>query len=73
MARGVKSVVSKLPQTLAVEFRRKIRSTLEKSMSSTPNMTTRQLKAVKSLRLNKNIRIHQADKGNCTVVFDESK
>jgi hypothetical protein len=25
------------------------------------------------LRLNKEIRILQADKGNCTVVFDESK
>jgi hypothetical protein len=36
-------------------------------------MTTKELKAVKSLRLKKDIRIHQADTGNCTVVFDESK
>jgi hypothetical protein len=35
-------------------------------------MTMKELKAVKSLRLNKDIRILQADKGNCTVVFDES-
>jgi hypothetical protein len=41
--------------------------------SSRPNMTTKELKAVRSLRLNKVIRILQADKGNCTVVFDESK
>jgi hypothetical protein len=33
----------------------------------------KELKAVKSLRLNKETRILQADKGNCTVVFDESK
>jgi hypothetical protein len=36
-------------------------------------MSTKELKAIKSLRLNKNIRILQADKGNCTVVFDEPK
>jgi hypothetical protein len=36
-------------------------------------MTTKELKALKSLRLNKEIRILQADKGNCTVVFDEHK
>jgi hypothetical protein len=31
------------------------------------------MKAVRSLRINKDIRIFQADCGNCTVVFDESK
>jgi hypothetical protein len=36
-------------------------------------MITTELKAVKSLRLNKDIRILQADKGNCTVAFDKSK
>jgi hypothetical protein len=36
-------------------------------------MTTEELKAVKSLRFNKDTRIHQAYKGSCTVVFDESK
>ncbi|PNF42699.1 hypothetical protein B7P43_G14177 [Cryptotermes secundus] len=46
---------------------------LEKSKSSRPNITMKELKAVKSLRLNKEIRILQADKGNCTVVLDESK
>jgi hypothetical protein len=73
MACAVGSVVSKLPQTLGMEFRWKIRSMLEKSMSSRLNMTTKELKAVNSLRLNKDTRILQADKVNCTVVFDESK
>jgi hypothetical protein len=41
--------------------------------SSRPNLTAEELKALKFLRLNKDIRILQADKGNCTVVFDESK
>jgi hypothetical protein len=31
------------------------------------------MQAVRSLRLNTDIRIIQADKGNCTVVLDESK
>jgi hypothetical protein len=56
-----------------MEIRWKIRFMLEKSKSSRPNMTTKELKAVKSLRLNKEIWILQADKGNCTVMFDESK
>jgi hypothetical protein len=36
-------------------------------------MTTEELKAVKSLRLSKDNRTIQADKSNCTVVFDEFK
>jgi hypothetical protein len=36
-------------------------------------MTTKELKDVKSLRLNKDIRIPKADKSNCTAVFDEFK
>jgi hypothetical protein len=36
-------------------------------------MTTKELRAVISLRLNKNIRILQADKGNCKVVMYESE
>jgi AraC-like DNA-binding protein len=38
-----------------------------------PNMTKKELKTVKSLRLNKDVRILQADKDNCTVVIDECK
>jgi hypothetical protein len=73
MACAVEPVVSKFPQTQGMEFRWKIRSMLKKCKSSRPNMTTKELRAVKSLRLNKNIRILQADKGNCTVVMDESE
>jgi hypothetical protein len=36
-------------------------------------MNKKELKALKSLRLNKEIRIFQADEGNCTVVLDESQ
>jgi hypothetical protein len=69
----VESVVSKLPQTLGMELRGKIRCMLKKPKSSMPNMTTKELKAVKSLTLNKDIKILQVDKGNCTVVLVESK
>jgi hypothetical protein len=46
---------------------------VRKTKSSMPNVTKKELKAVKSLRLNKAIRILQAHRGNCTVVLDESK
>jgi hypothetical protein len=36
-------------------------------------MIKKALKAMKSLRLNGDIRILEADKSNCTVVLDESK
>jgi hypothetical protein len=53
VACAVESVVSKHPQTLDMEFRWKTRFMLDKSKSS---------------RLNKDIRILQVDKGNCTMV-----
>jgi hypothetical protein len=65
MACAVESVVSKLPQTLGMEDGWKIRSMSEKSMSSMPDMKKKkELKAMNSLRLNKDISILQADKGN---------
>jgi hypothetical protein len=70
---AVECAVSKLPHPLGMEFRWKIRSMLEQSKSSRLNTTMKELKTVKSLRLNKDITILQADKDNCTVVFDESK
>jgi hypothetical protein len=36
-------------------------------------MSKKEIKAIRSLRLNQDIRILPADKGNCTVVLDESK
>jgi hypothetical protein len=36
-------------------------------------MTMKRLKAVRSLRLDKDIRILQVDKDNCTVVLEEFK
>jgi hypothetical protein len=56
-----------------MEFMWKIRSMLEKSKYSGPNMTMKELKAVKSLRLNKGFRILNSEKGICTVEFDEFK
>jgi hypothetical protein len=73
MACAVESVVSKLPQPLGMEFRWKVRSMLQKSKSPTLNINKKELKAVKSLRTNKDIRILPADKGNCTVLLDESQ
>ena len=56
-----------------MKVRCRIRSRLDKSKSSIPNSTKKELKAVKFSRLNKDIRLLQADKGNCTVVLDESE
>jgi hypothetical protein len=44
VAFAVESVVLKLPRTLGMEFRWKIRSMLEKSKSSRPNMSKKGLK-----------------------------
>jgi hypothetical protein len=65
IACGVESVVPKLTHVLGMEFRWKIRSMLENSKPSVPNMAKNELRATKSLKLNKDIRILQADKGNC--------
>jgi hypothetical protein len=58
---------------LVMEFRWNTKSMLEKSKSYMPDMTKMELKAMKYLRLSEDIRILQADKGNCMVVLDESK
>jgi hypothetical protein len=44
---------------------------LQTSKSPTSNISKKELKAVKSLRINKFIRILPADKDNCIVVLDE--
>jgi hypothetical protein len=62
---AVESVVPKLPPS-----KLKIRSSLDKLKSSTSNMARRELKSIESLKENKDIRILQADKGNCIVVLD---
>jgi hypothetical protein len=71
VACAVESVVPKLPHILGMEFRWKIRSMFQKPRSPPPNLNKKELSAVKSLRRNRNIKILQADKGNCTVVLDE--
>jgi hypothetical protein len=58
MAHAVELVVLELPQILVMEFRWKTPSVLEKAKSSSmPNITKMDLRAVKSLRLNKDTRI----------------
>jgi hypothetical protein len=57
MVCAVESAFSDLPQTLGMEFRWRIRSMLEKFKSSKPNVTKKELRALKSLRLNKDIRL----------------
>jgi hypothetical protein len=74
MACAMEFVVSKLPQTQAMEFRWKIRSILEKSKYSSLTLVKRSwLKVVKYLRLTKDTRFLQADKGKWNVVFVESE
>jgi hypothetical protein len=73
MACDAESVVPNLPGTLGMEYRWKIGTMLEKSKPASLNMTKQEFKALKSLKLNKDNRILQADKGNCTVVLDVSE
>jgi hypothetical protein len=73
MACSVESVVSKHAQTPGCGIQVENQVHLRSLKSSKPNITTKELKPIQSLGLNKDIRILQADKGKCTVVFDESK
>jgi hypothetical protein len=57
MACAVESVIPKLPPILGMEFRWKVRSRLQKCKSPTSNISKKELKAVKSLRHNKVVRI----------------
>jgi hypothetical protein len=61
MARAAESA-----RSLGMEFCWRIRRMLEKSKPLTSNMTWREAMALKSLKNKKQIRILQADKGNCT-------
>jgi len=60
----VESVVPKLSPSKLI-----ISSSLDKLKSSS-NLAGRELKSIESLKENKDIRILQADKGNCIVVLD---
>jgi hypothetical protein len=54
--------VSKLAETLDMKFRWKIKFMVEKPKPLMPNMPRYELKAVRSLRLNKDIRIFRQTK-----------
>jgi hypothetical protein len=64
-------MVPKVPPILGIELRWNVKYSLQKSKSSSSNISKKELKTVKSLRLNKVIRIVPADKDNCSVVLDE--
>jgi hypothetical protein len=68
---AVESVIPKLPPISGMEFRWKVRSMWQKSKSPNCNISKKELKAVKSLGFNKDIRILSADKGKCSIVLDE--
>jgi hypothetical protein len=55
-----------------MEFGWGIRCMLEKSKPLAPNITGKECMALKSLKDNKEIRILESDKGNWTVVLNES-
>jgi hypothetical protein len=61
MACVVKYTVPKLPQGPVMELKWKIRSVLKKSKSSVRNVARSELKTIKSLKLNKNIKLLKAD------------
>jgi hypothetical protein len=65
---AVESVIPKLPPILGMEFRWTVMSMLQKSKSPTSNIHKMELKAMKTLVLNKVIRILPGNKG--TAVLD---
>jgi hypothetical protein len=71
MTCAIESIKTKLHPVVGKEFSLKIGSILQKS-KPTSNITREEYRAVKSLELNKNIRILPTDKGNCSLVLDET-
>jgi hypothetical protein len=72
MAFVAEYVGSKLPLMALMEFSWKIRSALEKAKRVTSSMSRMESTDLKSLKLNKEIRIMQADTENCVVVLNDS-
>jgi hypothetical protein len=68
---ATESVVSKLPSEINMKFKWRIRSATEVKTFA-PNITEAEVTAFRLLKLNKDIRILQANKENCTEVMDES-
>jgi hypothetical protein len=69
---AAESVAYKLPPVVGMEFKWKIRSTLEKPKPLISNISRTESNALKSLKRNRDIRILPADKENCTVVMNET-
>jgi hypothetical protein len=72
MACAAESVESKLLPVVGMEFKWKIRSMLEKPKPLISNITRAESNALESIKSNTDMRILPADKGNCTVVMNES-
>jgi hypothetical protein len=72
MVCAAESASSRHPPAWGKEFFWRIRCMLEKSKPLTFNTTRKESVALKSLKGNKEIRIVQAERENCTVGLDES-
>jgi hypothetical protein len=72
MACVAESVSFKLPSLVGMEFSWKIRFMLEKSKLLSSNITRIESRALKSLKRNREIKVLPADKGNFTVVLNDS-
>jgi hypothetical protein len=65
-------VTSKFPPVVGIEFKRKIRSMLDKPKPLISNVSRAESNALKSLKPNKDIRTFPANNVNCTDVINES-
>jgi hypothetical protein len=72
MVCAAESARYKLPSAMGMEFCWRIRCMLEKSRPLASKITRKECMAFKSMKDNKDIRILQAEKGNCTVLSNES-
>jgi hypothetical protein len=72
MACAAESVSFKLLPVVGAEFSWKIRSMLEKSNLRSSNITRMESRALISSKQDREIKILPADKGNCTVVLNDS-
>jgi hypothetical protein len=72
-AYDVDYVTSKVPQTEGMGFRWKNRSVLVESKFTRPHVSKKEFKALRALKLNKDIVIRLTDKAGYSMVLDESE
>ena len=68
----VEANISHLSDNAKSQIRVQVSNAIQFSKAPKPNLSKQEMQALRQLRLDKTRVVLQADKGNCTVVMDET-